>query len=602
MPTLGWTTLPSEVDESATVTFMLALRQQNVDKLESIALSVSDPKSADYQKFMTIEEITSLVAPPAEVQAKVIDALVAAGVAPSDIINLGDSLDVKASVKAASTFFDTKFFNFEHSETKMQTIKSMGYYSLPLEIAEHIEMTVGISSFPIPHLDAHQQFSEAVKGSSNLRGVKSTPANGDMSFIPQTIFNMYQVDAETSGSELNTSQGVIEFTGPSQSFSPSDLEAWAADVNITITAPAAADIIGSNVPSDAGVEAQLDIEAMGGVNDEATLWFWIESGSTWQYGFATHFFATQDVPTVSSISYAWSEQDQCQPGVGSTECSALGNIDSATYVGRVNTEYAKIAARGLSLLSASGDSGANGRTDSYCSGSQLLPDYPAASSWITSVGATQLNNPVADTTSPSLCATAGMTCAISGEEVAVSYAVANFASGGGFSWYTPRPAWQEAAVSEYLTSQAATLPPASYFNSTGRAFPDIAALGHNFLMLINGSPMNVGGTSVSAPIVGALFSMLNEVAVKKSGKPLGFLSPLLYQMYADDKTIFHDITVGDNKCTEGGCAASCQGYTAAPGFDPVTGLGSLNYAKAEAYITKMFEAKTKPQKVVAEVM
>jgi len=40
---------------------------------------------------------------------------------------------------------------------------------------------------------------------------------------------------------------------------------------------------------------------------------------------------------------------------------------------------------------------------------------------------------------------------------------------------------------------------------------------------------------------------------------------------------FNDITKGDNICTESGCTASCTGYYATKGWDPVTGVGSPNY-------------------------
>jgi len=320
----------------------------------------------------------------------------------------------------------------------------------------------------------------------------------------------------------------------------------------------------------------------------------LEAGSGWQYSFATHFFSASSRPTVASISYAWSELDQCQAGIGADECSQLG-VNAQGYVARVNTEYQKIAGLGVSLLSASGDSGANGRTDPSCSSNILKPDYPAASSWITSVGATQLINSIALQNPPQLCTGNGLTCAATGTEVAVSYAVSQFASGGGFSWYSPMPSWQKTAVSEYLTSQKAKLPPASYFNASGRAFPDISAIGHNFIIIANGGLMPVGGTSVSAPVVASMISLLNQVSIKKTGKPLGFVSPLLYKMYADDRSIFNDITVGDNKCTEGGCSPSCQGYYCAPGWDPVTGLGTMSYSAAEDYLIKMFDARAKKQ-------
>lgn len=45
--------------------------------------------------------------------------------------------------------------------------------------------------------------------------------------------------------------------------------------------------------------------------------------------------------------------------------------------------------------------------------------------------------------------------------------------------------YQTDAVTAYLQS-GTTLPPASYFNTSGRAFPDIAGLGHQCV----GEPAN----------------------------------------------------------------------------------------------------------------
>jgi len=40
-----------------------------------------------------------------------------------------------------------------------------------------------------------------------------------------------------------------------------------------------------------------------------------------------------------------------------------------------------------------------------------------------------------------------------------------------------QPSWQADAVSTYFTTAAATLPDSKYYNSTGRGYPDVAALG-----------------------------------------------------------------------------------------------------------------------------
>jgi len=315
----------------------------------------------------------------------------------------------------------------------------------------------------------------------------------------------------------------------------------------------------------------------------ATGWFWIEADPIWLYGFSTHMFTTKDVPLVNSISYGWNEEAQCQDGIGGAECQQLG-VSNKVYVQRINTEFQKLGLRGITMISASGDSGANGRTDPYCSEDHLNPVFPGCSPYITSVGATQISSSTGKANLPNPppgCS--GLSCASGGVEQCVSYAQAQFASGGGFSDIAPTPEFQKAAVSQYLNSGVA-LPPSSYYNAAGRGFPDLAAFGSNVLILSEGQIEAVGGTSCSSPIVAGIVSLLNDHVIAKSGKPLGFISPLLYKMAAEHPAAFTDITVGDNKCTENGCASSCKGFMATKGWDPVSGLGTPVYPEMLKYV------------------
>jgi len=303
----------------------------------------------------------------------------------------------------------------------------------------------------------------------------------------------------------------------------------------------------------------------------------------WLYGFSTHMFTTQNVPLVNSISYGWNEEAQCQDGIGGAECQQLG-VSNTVYVERINTEFQKVGLRGITLISASGDSGANGRTDPYCSENHLNPVFPGASPYITSVGATQISTPsgIANLPNPPP-GCAGLNCASGGTEQCVSYAQANFASGGGFSVIAAAPDHQKAAIAAYFASGVA-LPPASYYNAAGRGFPDLAAFGSNVLILSQGQIEAVGGTSCSSPIVAGIVSLINDYVISKDGKPLGHIAPLLYKMQAAVPAAFTDITVGDNKCTEAGCASSCDGFVATKGWDPVSGLGTPVYPEWLKYV------------------
>jgi subtilase family serine protease len=133
------------------------------------------------------------------------------------------------------------------------------------------------------------------------------------------------------------------------------------------------------------------------------------------------------------------------------------------------------------------------------------------------------------------------------------------ASGGGFSSFFPTPSYQQtlpATVQNLLQHR--------------RGVPDVAgdadpATGLAFYISDGGWNL-AGGTSASAPLWAAFMAIADQMA----GHPLGFINPALYKLaasssYAQD---FHDITVGNNS------VHNVKGYSAVPGWDPVTGLGT----------------------------
>jgi tripeptidyl-peptidase-1 len=94
------------------------------------------------------------------------------------------------------------------------------------------------------------------------------------------------------------------------------------------------------------------------------------------------------------------------------------------------------------------------------------PGFPATSPYTTAVGATYLEGTIIVIrveTNPYLYILADLKT-----ENSASF------SGGGFSTFLPRPSYQQKAVNRYLTSFKSQLPSSSYYNSTNRAFPDVA--------------------------------------------------------------------------------------------------------------------------------
>lgn len=85
-----------------------------------------------------------------------------------------------------------------------------------------------------------------------------------------------------------------------------------------------------------------------------------------------------------------------------------------------------------------------------------------------------------------------------------------------------------------------------------------------------------------------MVSLVNS-ARRAAGKPtLGFLNPALYALHAQ---FINDITVGENRCLAAGAQCCSEGFFAAPGWDPVTGLGSIDFEK---FIKTMMAIPTDP--------
>jgi tripeptidyl-peptidase-1 len=287
-------------------------------------------------------------------------------------------------------------------------------------------------------------------------------------------------------------------------------------------------------------------------------------------------------PAVISMSYAWSESNQCS-GTTGAQCSQLG-VDAQQYVNRTNQEFAKVGLMGITMLSASGDSGCHGRTEGICLFQKnMKPAYPASSPYVTSVGGTMLHHGQVGGTEP-VCQAGGDLagkCAAGGQEVVSSTGAAGGAisSGGGFAQYSPMPAYQQDAVAKYLANDTAMQfagGKGTLFNAGGRGYPDISALAHKFYIVMHNSTGSVDGTSAASPTIAGLVGLINTRRIA-AGKPVvGFFNPALYQIHsATGGEAFNDITEGNNACTEEGCWCK-TGFAAAPGWDASTGLGTPN--------------------------
>jgi subtilase family serine protease len=159
-----------------------------------------------------------------------------------------------------------------------------------------------------------------------------------------------------------------------------------------------------------------------------------------------------NLPQIFSISSGDPETGLC---TYVTDCGKNRVNTARKYINRAEVEFMKLAVRGITVLVASGDDGANSYAPHYnsdkCTNKVFYPGYLATSAFITSVGATELVNVTHGTLrdQPPICLelTASYKCAAGGKEVAVGK---YYVGGGGFSRFIPQPSYQKDAVNHYF--------------------------------------------------------------------------------------------------------------------------------------------------------
>jgi kumamolisin len=147
------------------------------------------------------------------------------------------------------------------------------------------------------------------------------------------------------------------------------------------------------------------------------------------------------------------------------------------------------------------------------------------------------------------------------------------ATGGGVSNFFAKPSYQ-----------ANINVPAPASSAGGRGVPDVAADADpatGYSVFIGGTEQVIGGTSAVAPLYAGLVARLNQSLTGSGENPVGFLNPLLYAL-PNTGGPFHDVVSGNNDIYHdlGG------EYAAGPGWDPCTGLGSINGTQLLAALPK----------------
>jgi uncharacterized protein (TIGR03437 family) len=410
----------------------------------------------------------------------------------------------------------------------------------------------------------------AVSGLSGLDDLmpeqtEATSATGVHTLAPDDLAVIYDINSVYDSGIDGTGQK-IAIAGQSDfnAAALADVALFRTKFNLPAMVP---QVIRDTTYPDPGItnslsEAHLDIEWVGAIARKAQIIF-IYSNS---FSHAVTYAIDNNLAPVVSMS-------------ANAGCEAVNTpADIAFYQGLAqqgNAQGITWIISGSDAASASCD--ANGANLPAVGG--LAVRFPASIPEVTAVGGLEFDESAGGGPFWSATNTANGASALSYiPEMVWNDALALqllWGGGGGRSIYFSKPAWQTGP---------------GVPNDQARDLPDVAfaaSISHDGYSTINNLTTGTnGGTSAAAPVFAGIVTLLNQYVVSKGiqSKPgLGNINPNLYRLAAAGNSPYHDITLGNNiiPCGVGtpDCPNGTMGFSAAPGYDLASGLGSVDVAK-----------------------
>lgn len=356
---------------------------------------------------------------------------------------------------------------------------------------------------------------EAVLGLDNRPQARAqfrvaSPHSANISYTPVQVAGLYSYP---KGGAAGQTIGLIELGG---GFRPADLSAYFGSLGLAVPSVVAVSVDkGKNKPGNANGadgEVMLDIEVAAAVAPGVNIVVYFAPNTDQGFTDAVTQAVNDTKHKPSVISISWGGPESSWTG------QALTALDNACQAA---------AAVGVTITVACGDSGS---TDGVTSGGNHV-DFPASSPHVLACGGTKLT---------------GSGTTITSEVVWNELAANEGATGGGVSAVFGKPGWQSSAKVPGIAAPG------------GRGTPDVAGNADpatGYTIRVDGQTAVIGGTSAVAPLWAGLIACANAA----NGQDAGFINPTLYS----NPKAFHDITSGSN-----------GGFSAGPGWDPCTGLGS----------------------------
>ncbi|GHO53292.1 S53 family peptidase [Ktedonobacter robiniae] len=533
----------SAVSGDQTLSLAIGLKLRNKTALQGLLQDSKNKKSVNYGRYLSADQVQNSFAPTQASYDAVVSYLQSQGFKIDRTYNHRLLISFSGTVSQVESAFHVQINNYVDATGK-QYYANANDPTLPQNIAGVVQSIVGLdnyANFTRPPLKKTPVKSNSTaNATANSVSCPSSYTSGTRYWLPSDFASAYNFKGLYNKGFKGEGQSIalVEFA----TYSASDLQTFIScfDKNTPTSIRNIQTTV--NAPTDDGaLEVELDAEIILGMVPNLNQLRIYDSENTFD-GLISQFsqIVADNVPVVST---SW--------GI----CDAT-LIDPTTHTSpemdAENNLFMLAVAQGQTIVAASGDYGS-----SSCPGDNGLGvNDPAGNPYVMGVGGTLLST---DSNNNYI-----------GEITWNDY----LASGGGISSYWAHPTWQTAPGTDA---------------SVNRQVPDVslAAEGYLIYCTVNrkcpgsspGSPYAWwfdSGTSATASMWAAFVALANEQSVKSGGYNLGFINPYLYQIASGSNynTDFHDVNTGNNTFVN----YNPGDYSATPGYDMATGLGSFNAA------------------------
>ena len=507
--------------------------------LEQLLREQQQPGSPNFRRFLTPEQFADRFGLSAADAAKVADWLRSEGLQVNAVARGRRWITFSGSAASVGNAFHTSFHRFAaKGETHIANIVAP---SIPEALAGVIAGVGGLDDYDLRPAYVRSPIAARRRGPDyTFAGAEHLLAPGDIA----TIYDIKPLGFDGTGVS-------IAVIGASD-INLQDIRAFQAEFGLPQNDPRLKLTGPDPMTNGTAVEADIDLEwAAAAAPGAQLIYVYARSITT-----AAEYAVDQAVAPIINMSYG--------------ECEPFTTPFFQPIAQQANAE-------GITWVAPSGDAGAAG-----CEAQGELPQaskgpavsIPSSIPEVTGVGGTEFSEGTGNYWGASNNFNGGSALSYipeAGWNDSLLFGSLS-SSGGGASIFFPKPVWQTGP---------------GVPDDGARDVPDIAfsaSPAHDaYWVATEGGWAVVGGTSVGSPLFAGVLAVLNEylTAAGALATPgLGNVNPDLYRLAQTVPNAFHDVTTGNNivPCAQGApsCATGSFGYSAGPGYDQVTGLGSID--------------------------